>query len=94
MIKRNIQEQTLDAKVDDGKILLNGHKYNLSIKDSRFGWIGVNVEKLIPLDNTWEITAGKFWKKETKTIPQDAVEIIAKKVGLPSIQLRDKENKE
>jgi hypothetical protein len=94
MIKRKIQEQKLDAKVLDGKVLLNGHKYRLSIKDPTFGWVNVNVEKLTPLDKTWEITAGKLWKKETKTIPQDAVEIIAKKVGLPSIQLRDKENKE
>jgi hypothetical protein len=94
MIKRKIQEQKLDAKVLDGKVLLNGHKYRLSIKDPTFGWVNVNVEKLTPLDKTWEITAGKLWKKETKTIPQDAVEIIAKKVGLPSIQLKDKENKE
>ena len=94
MIKTKIQEQKIDAKVLDGKVLLNGHKYRLSIKDPTFGWINVNVEKLTPLDKTWEITAGKLWKKETKTIPQDAVEIIAKKVGLPSIQLKDKENKE
>jgi hypothetical protein len=94
MIKRNIQEQTLDAKVEDGKISLNGHKYRLSIKDPTFGWIGVNVEKLIPLDKTWQITAGKLWKKETKTIPQDAVQIITKKIGLPTIVLKDKENKE
>jgi hypothetical protein len=94
MIKTKIQEQKIDAKVLDGKVLLNGHKYRLSIKDPTFGWINVNVEKLTPLDKTWEITAGKLWKKETRTIPQDAVEIIAKKVGLPSIQLKDKENKE
>jgi len=94
MIKTKIQEQKIDAKVLDGKVLLNGHKYRLSIKDPTFGWVNVNVEKLTPLDKTWEITAGKLWKKETRTIPQDAVEIIAKKVGLPSIQLKDKENKE
>lgn len=94
MIKRNIQEQTLDAKVEDGKISLNGHKYRLSVKDPTFGWVSVNVEKLTPSDKTWQITAGKLWKKETKTIPQDAVQIITKKIGLPTIVLKDKENKE
>ena len=94
MIKRDIQEQKLDARVADGKVLLNGHKYSLSVKDPTFGWISVNVEKLIPLDNSWQITAGKLWKKETKTIPQDAVEIITKKIGNPKIELKDKQNKE
>ena len=94
MIKRHIREQKLNVRVEDGKVLLNGHKYSLSIKDPIFGWINVNVEKLSPSDKNWEITAGKLWKKETKTIPQDAVEIITKKIGLPSIQLKDKENKE
>jgi hypothetical protein len=94
MIKRNIQEQRVDARAEDGKVVLNGHKYRLSIKDPTFGWVAVNVKKLIPSDKTWQITAGKLWKEETKTIHQDAVQAIISKIGASTILLKDKQDKQ
>jgi hypothetical protein len=93
MIKGNIQEQRLDARVVDGKVLLNGHKYELNIKMSGI-WVPVNVKKLTPSNKDWEITAGNFLKTQTQIIPQDAVEIISKKIGSDKIELKDKKNKE
>ena len=94
MMKRNIQEQSIDARAEDGKVIINGHKYRLSM-----GGVSLYVKELVPSNKNWQITAGVMklgilLGKETKTIHQDAVQGIVSKIGASTILLKDKQNKE
>jgi len=93
MIKRNIQEQKLDVKLSKGNVILNSRKYELNYKMGEF-WMPINIKKLIPSKDNWEITAGNFIKTQTEIIPQDAVEKITKKIGEKEINLKDQKGNE
>jgi hypothetical protein len=89
----NLSEQSLSTqKTKDGKIVIDGHKYRLEVKNPLLGWVTVNVNELIPKETDWVITASLGAIKQTKKIPQTAISTIQQNIGKPEILLVDKKH--
>jgi hypothetical protein len=93
MIKNSLSEQQLNVKkTSDGKVTINGHKYRLEVKKPLIGWFEVDIEDLVPTEQDWVVTASLGAVKQTKKIPQTALQTIKQNIGKSEIYLADKKH--
>lgn len=86
---KKINEQ-IKAQVTPSKhVNINGHEYKLEVKKG-FGWMGVNVDKLVPTKDGWQVTASKLGMSQTDVVPKDTINVVEKNLGQTMIDLGGK----
>lgn len=70
---------------NNGTIIFNNLEYKLEIK-TPLGWSTVNIKKIRPVSNGWEITAGKLGMSKTEIVPKQTIDIISKNLGKDIIE--------
>jgi hypothetical protein len=88
MIKK-LNEQVKAQASPNKNVIINGQEYKLEVKKG-FGWMGVNVDKLVPTKDGWQVTASKLGMSQTDVVPQDTINLVAKNIGQPMIELGGK----
>jgi len=82
--------EQVQAQVTPKKnVSLNGQEYKLEVKKG-FGWMGVNVDKLTPTKDGWQVTASKLGMSQTDMVPQDTINLVSKNIGKEMIDLGGK----
>lgn len=84
-----LSEQIKAVPTPDKNVDINGQKYKLEIKKG-FGWMGVNVDKLVPTKDGWQVTASKLGMSQTDLVPQDTINLVVKNLGKEMIELGGK----
>lgn len=84
------ENKEIIAKATPNKnVNINGQEYKLEVKKG-FGWMGVNVDKLVPIKDGWQVTASKLGMSQTDIVPQDTINLVAQNLGKPMIDLGGK----
>lgn len=84
-----LSEQIKAVPTPDRNVDINGQKYKLEVKKG-FGWMGVNVDKLVPTKDGWQVTASKLGMSQTDLVPQDTINLVVKNLGKEMIELGGK----
>ena len=85
-----VLNEQIKAQVTPSKnVNINGQEYKLEVKKG-LGWMGVNVDKLIPIKDGWQVTASKLGMSQTDVVSQDTINVVAKNLGQPMIDLGGK----
>jgi hypothetical protein len=77
---RKLNEQVKAQASPNKNVIINGQEYKLEVKKG-FGWMGVNVDKLIPTKDGWQVTASKLGMSQTDAVPQDTINLVAKNIS-------------
>ena len=86
---KSLNEQIKAQATPKKTVSINGQEYKLEVKKG-FGWMGVNVDKLVPTNDGWQVTASKLGMSQTDIVPQDTINVVAKNLGQPMIDLGGK----
>ena len=86
---KNLNEQLKANPTPDKNLDINGQIYKLEVKKG-FGWMGVNIDKLIPTKDGWQVTASKLGMSQTDNVPQDTLRVVQDNLGKPIIDLGGK----
>lgn len=90
MKRLNEQKKEITATATPNKnVSINGQEYKLEVKKG-FGWMGVNVDKLVPIKDGWQVTASKLGMSQTDIVPQDTINVVAQNLGKTMIDLGGK----
>lgn len=86
---KRLNEQIKAQATPKKTVSINGQEYKLEVKKG-FGWMSVNVDKLVPTNDGWQVTASKLGMSQTDIVPQDTINLVAKNLGQPTIDLGGK----
>lgn len=81
-----LQQISKISITNNGTIIINNFEYKLEIR-TPLGFSGVNIKKVRPVANGWEITASKLGIPQTNLVPKKIMDIISKNLGNDIIDL-------